>query len=107
MFKAIKLKWANKLLRSRYFVVLTDRESAIALDGVNPDKINDLLALTAQSSALMSFQERLGQLIKDHDKAATKLANKLTGEPRVSKRKTKAPTARRKSTAKKIQVREG
>lgn len=96
--RALKLKWAAKLAQSRYFVILTDKESVIALDGVNPKSMSDAMALTAQASAVRDFHAKLGELIKEHDSAVSK----LLGDKPKRVRKT---TSNRK--VKKIKVTEG
>lgn len=69
----IKARWVPKLLVSPYFVIMTDKGAVIALDGVNPHSFEDMAALNAQRNELKLFQEQLAQLVKDHDRAATKL----------------------------------
>lgn len=68
MFLYTKLRWAWKLLRSKYFVILTDKESVIAMSGYDPKKFNDFLAVSAQTAAIDGFLESLKRLRKDHEK---------------------------------------
>lgn len=97
--RSVKLRWARKILGAKFFVVLTDREGVIALDGADPNQILDVVALTAQSAELQDFADKLSMVIKDHDRAIRKL-NGLSDKP---KRSTRATTKRRT----KIQVKQG
>jgi len=71
--RAVRVRWARKLLGAKYFVVLTDKESVIALAGVNPESFTDALALASQSAEIEMFYNSLGDLMKDHKKALNKL----------------------------------
>lgn len=73
MNRVAKTKWASKLIGSKFFVLLTDKESVISLDGVDPNSLHDAIALDAQGASLREFHSRIGMLVKDHDKAAEKL----------------------------------
>lgn len=86
-----RLLWAKKLLKAKYFVVLTDKESVIALDGADPNSFVDVLALTAQSAEVNDFYEILGELVKDHA-AAIKA---LTGEADAEVSAKKSPSVRK------------
>ena len=74
--KAIAYRWGYKLARSKYYVVLTDQESVIKFDGVDPESMIDKFSLDAQKASLVAFRGKLDKLIKDHDKA---LKGKLRG----------------------------
>jgi hypothetical protein len=86
--------WAKKLLRARYFVVMTDKESAIAFDGFNPDDFNDVLALHAQTVEVEIFYQRLGELVKQHQSAV----NKLRGGPAEKRTNTSKSKKTTKTT---------
>lgn len=94
--KMAKLKWANKLARARYFVVLTDKESVIAFDGANPRSFTDILALEAQASEIDNFLEALKELRTRHSDAIDRLQEK---ENKRAKR-TSAAKAKAKSSSK-------
>ena len=112
-FKTAKLKWAKKLLRAKMFVVMTEKESAIAIDGADPYSFTDAIALAAQAAELEMFQQSLAGLLKQHQDALKKLSGdddakkasatrrktstKQTTETRV-KRARQAKTAVRGST---------
>jgi hypothetical protein len=69
----VKLKWALKILKSRYFVVMTDKESAIMFRGLDPTSFEDVLALTAQGNDLERFIFELNRLAVAHRQQARKL----------------------------------
>lgn len=85
MYKALKLKWAKRLLQARYFVILTDKESVIALDGVDPSAFDDRVALQSQSAAISEFVSRLKDLQKLHADAIKTLTG---GKDAAINRKT-------------------
>lgn len=91
-FKTAKLKWAKKLLRAKMFVVMTEKESAIAIDGADPYSFTDAIALAAQAAELEMFQQSLAGLLKQHQDAL----KKLSGDSNVKK----STTTRRKANAK-------
>lgn len=72
-YKATRLKWARKLLRAKYFVILTDKESVIAISGVDPSQFTDAMALAAQTAELVMFRDKLEELIVQHNKALLNL----------------------------------
>lgn len=72
-FRTIKLAWARKLMRAKYFVILTDKESVIALDGVNPHSFQDMVALAAQTAEVEEFYRKLGDLARVHRSAVRQL----------------------------------
>lgn len=69
----VKLKWAYKVLKSKYFVVLTDKESAIMFHGIDPTSFEDVLALDAQTNDLQRFIYELNKLALSHRKQLRKL----------------------------------
>lgn len=93
MDRLTKLKWANKLLRSKFFVLLTDQESAINLTGASSKSFTDLLALTAQRAELELFSRSLKDLVKEHDKAI-KALERRNGKSTSSNKKTSKPKRR-------------
>lgn len=86
-FTSIRLKWARKLLRARYFVVMTDHESAIAFEGVNPELLEDVVSLHAQTAELRQFYNEIGQLLRQHEAAVAKI-----GKPLDTTKKTQKAT---------------
>lgn len=99
MSKALRYKWARKLTKAKYFVVLTDKESVISLEGVQPEDMHDVLALQSQAVALQDFYDRLGELIKAH----TNILDHEHGGKNAKKTSVKKTASRRK----KIPVKEG
>lgn len=100
-FTAIRIKWAKKLLGAKYFVVLTDKESAIALDGAKPDSFTDILALSAQAAEVNKFYEMLGELVKQHEAAVEELIGKRDGKKTTIKVKKPSEKAKTIKVAKK------
>jgi len=92
MNRVIKMRWARKLMQAKYFVLLTDSEAVIALDGVEPELMLDAISLEAQSAELKEFRRRIDILIKDHNRA---LANfrKVTRSKRATTNRKKTPKA--------------
>lgn len=68
MGKRINALWAGKLMRTKNFVVLTDTESVIRMDGVDPNSLEDIIKVEAQRASLSMFYDRLAGLIKLHDR---------------------------------------
>lgn len=88
--RIVKLRWAKKLAQAKFFVVLTDKESVIALDGVDPNSFTDILALQAQSAELDSFMEALQELKAEHERKL----DELEGGPRATTRRKKVNKAK-------------
>lgn len=74
-FTSIKIKWAQKLLKAKFFVVLTDKEAVIAIDGADPRSFTDLMALSSQTAEIEMFLDKLMLLSKDHKAAVDKLTD--------------------------------
>lgn len=91
-FTTLKARWAAKLLKAKYFIVMTDTESAIAFEGVNPASMDDQIALAAQRAELAHFHSELGNLIRQHDRALKDL------ESANAVQKTKKKNANKKVT---------
>lgn len=104
MHKSTKLRWAKKLMRARYYVVLTDKEAVIAMDGVNPKSMNDIVALQAQAAEIEEFSRKLHKLAQDHEKIVGKL---LAVKSQKRKTKEQYDADRRKPTKKTIKVKNG
>lgn len=67
----IKLVWG--LLRSKTYVVITDKVSVISLRMRNPKAFKSQMALLLQTAALQDFHEKLGELIEEHNQAVESL----------------------------------
>ena len=92
MNKFLKGKWAGKLMRSKFFVLLTDSEGVIALEGADPEMILDAVALDAQTAEIKLFRDRLDILAKDHKKATAKLRSKsVTTDGKKSSKTKRTP----------------
>lgn len=64
--RLVRFRWANKLLNAKGFVVMTDKESIIALKGMEPRLLKDELALQEQVLSIEDFIVRLKALQKEH-----------------------------------------
>jgi hypothetical protein len=93
-FKRLKARYVRKLLQAKFFVLLTDKESAIALDGADPDSFSDMLALNAQAAALLAFRDNLNALIRDHDRAIERLSGTGGKRAKTVKKSTKRAKAK-------------
>jgi hypothetical protein len=110
-FRTLKLRWAKKLLKAKFFVVMTDTESAIAFEGANPDNFEDVVALAAQTAELENFYQQLGGLVKDHKAAVANLmGGSIEEEKSVSETKpvtkSKAKSTKPSKSGKKIEVKQ-
>ncbi len=74
MINNTRTKWAARIMRARYFVVLTERESVIYLKGVKPEEFEDVVALAAQCAELEDFQDKLKDMIERHEAQVYKLS---------------------------------
>lgn len=64
-----RLKLAFSILRSKSYVVLTDAKAVISIPLMKVQDFNNILLLSAQTTALKGFQDRLAHLIKEHEQA--------------------------------------
>lgn len=83
----VRLRWARKILQAKHFVVLTDKDSVIAIEGVSPTSLDDIIELAEQAAAIESFIFRLRELQKEHD---ARMSDLLKGN-HVKAKKTKRP----------------
>lgn len=90
--KKINLRWAQKVLRSHNFAVVTDTEAAIWLDIKNPRKLTNVVTVQSQRATLKIFVNRLQSLIREHDKAIEKVRLRA----KANQGRSKANTATRK-----------
>lgn len=87
-FKTTKIKWARKLLKAKMFVLMTDKEGVIAIDGADPHSFTDAIALAAQAAELQSFYGSLGELIKEHDIVLRNISKERDGKAKNQKTAT-------------------
>lgn len=71
-----KLRLTIALIRSKAYIVITETAAAMSIVHMNPNKFSDIMALQIQTAALEDFQEKLGQLIKEHKRALKALKEK-------------------------------
>lgn len=95
--RVLNVKWANKVLKSKNFVVLTDKESMIALKGVDPDSLDDIFILQSQQAAINQFIDSLENLRKRHERRVQELGVNVGVKRMPTRRKAakKANKARR------------
>lgn len=86
-FTRVRIRWAKKLLHAKYFVVLTDTEAVIAIDGADPESFTDQLALQSQAAEVQMFYEKLAQLAEDHTKALAKFNGRSNATTKRKKAK--------------------
>lgn len=68
MINRNKAKWLGKLAKSKNFIVLTDKESVINIQGVDPKNFNDMFTVSSQLGALMRFRARIDAVIRRFEK---------------------------------------
>lgn len=100
-----KLKWVYKFFRSRTYVVILDRESAMNIKLLKPELFEDGFLLSAQTASLMEFKRRLEEAIDEH-KDAIRLLSHRQGVNKTAKRQSRSKSAnktrvRKTATAKK------
>lgn len=106
--KLQQLKWAKNILRSKAFVVLTDKAGFIYLDAIDPESITDQNVLLAQQAEVTLFLEKLTDFAKLHDVAVEKLSGGRATTIKVERGRkpvAKKPVAKKKVT--KIPVKQG
>ncbi len=63
------IQWAWKVLTSKTFAVMTDSETAVQIDVMNPFEMEDLTTLLGQQQSFRVFNERFSQLESDYEQA--------------------------------------
>ena len=88
-----KLKWMYRLARTKTYVLATDKESVVSIPVIDLKAFDNILLLTSQKASLVEFHNRLGDLIKEHDKTVklltSRVGSKLFGKTHVVKDRTK------------------
>lgn len=101
-----KLKWALRLLRSRTYVLLTDKEAVVSIPLADIDSFENQFLLSAQTASLQEFRSRLEDLIGEHEQAIQLLAHRKGQKPlhkqgaqssKNTRNKVRRPTQARKS----------
>lgn len=59
-----KLLWAIRVLRSKSYIVLTDKEAVISLKIRPPETLEDVVVLESQLHCIKAFQSDLDELAK-------------------------------------------
>lgn len=91
-----KLKWAYRLLRSRTYVILTDKSSVVSIPLVNIEAMENQFLLAGQTASLQEFRSRLEDLIGEHEQAIALLARRQGDKQVYRKRTQPAPKPRNK-----------
>lgn len=81
-----KLGLMFSIMRSKSYVVLTDKKAVVQIPMIRPDSFENIMLLGAQGAALEEFYDRLGDVIKEHEEAVSLL----------SRRKKKGATKRKR-----------
>lgn len=95
--KSIRVKWAQRILKAKFFVALTEKDAVIYLKGADPTTFEDETALVSQAVTIDTYIKRLQQLRRSHDQV---LESKFGKKPAKSKK----PTTKK---ATKIKVKKG
>lgn len=74
-----KLEWAYRLLRSRTYVVLTDKSAVVNIPLAKVDSFENSLLLAGQASSLATFKDKLEDLISEHEQAIRLLNHRQGG----------------------------
>lgn len=74
-----KLRWAWKLLRSRAYVVVLDRDAGVFIPLFDVESFENQFLLASQRRALEEIKTRLEGVIKEHDVAAELLSHRKNG----------------------------
>lgn len=64
-----RMYWAVAVLFAKQFIVATHRRSAMYIPIKPTETIDDVLTLHQQEAALTHFQEKIEELLKEHDEA--------------------------------------
>jgi hypothetical protein len=95
-----KLRWAYKLLRSKTFVVLLDKQSVVFMPLVDLEAFENQFILAAQTASLHQFKERLEGLIREHEEAIQLLAHRESNKQTPTKRQANRTNVQKKTTKK-------
>lgn len=64
---ARKVEWVRKLLKSKDYILITDRESVLSIKHVNPDNAKDMHQVAMVRATMARFRDVLDQAIKAYD----------------------------------------
>lgn len=96
-----KLKWVYKFLRSRTYVILLDKESAVNIPLMSLDSFESQFMLSAQTASLHQFKSRLEEVIREHEEAIKLLSHRQSVKQKAqtqanSKRKVQKTTPQKR-----------
>lgn len=67
-----RLVWAWKVLRSKTFIVATEKEAACRINVRDPFSFDTIVMLAGQYTSVVDFKEKLEDLLREHEEAAEK-----------------------------------
>lgn len=82
----LRLEWARKVLTSENLIIITDEEGLMRL-GVDPDSIDDVIAIAQYRGSLTSFRGNISQTIKELDALVGDIAQERGKKDTKSKAK--------------------
>lgn len=94
-----RLKWALRILNSDTYVVLTDKSAVVNIPLMNPDSIQNVILLSAQTASLNEFKDRLEDTIHEHEDAIELLLRQRR-QPYTRKKNAKTTSAGTTKTSK-------
>ena len=71
-----KLTWIYRLLRSRSYMIILDKESMVSIPVMDINKLENQFLLGAQTASLMEFKVRLEDVIREHEEAIRLLSHR-------------------------------
>lgn len=89
-------KWAFKVLRTKTFIILTDREAIVQVPMHGLEAMDNQFMLIAQQSSLKEFNNRLEEVISEHEQALRLLKHRTKQTKKTTKRK-KVPSTKNRS----------
>lgn len=92
-----KIKWMWRVLRSKTFVVMTDRGAVVSIPLHDINTFENQLLMAAQAASLSDFKHRLEDLIGEHEDAIKLLSHRQSAS-KTAKTEKSGGTKVRKST---------
>lgn len=84
-----KFRWIYKLIMSKNYVIITDKEAVINVRAMSPDKFNDVMGAAIQQQQLVTFREKLDSVIKKYERAISRQLGHVPSKPKKSGKKIK------------------
>lgn len=100
-----KLEWAFRLMRSRTYVLLTDKAAVVNVPLADVNTFENSLLLAGQAASLAEFIRRLEELKSEHEDAIQLIAHRQrhsnSGAPSNAPRRNSTSRAKTSKTTKK------